>query len=69
LLDAFLRLINLLDAPERIPVLAPMIIREIYYFLLIGPQGEDFRLLGTAESQQSDWPGRGLAAGALPGGF
>ncbi|MDR2020069.1 MAG: AraC family transcriptional regulator [Treponema sp.] len=50
LLDACLRLLNLLDAPERIPVLAPMIIREIHYFLLTGPEGEDFRLLGTAES-------------------
>jgi AraC-like DNA-binding protein len=50
LLDACLRLLNLLDTPERIPVLAPIIIREIHYFLLIGPEGEDFRLLGTAES-------------------
>jgi hypothetical protein len=39
LLDACLRLLNLLDTPERIPVLAPMIIREIHYFLLIGPEG------------------------------
>jgi AraC-like DNA-binding protein len=50
LLDACLRLLNLLDTPERIPVLAPMIIREIHYFLLIGPEGEAFRLLGIAES-------------------
>ena len=50
LLDACLRLVNLLDTPERIPVFAPMIIREIHYYLLIGPRGEDFRLLGTAES-------------------
>jgi transcriptional regulator GlxA family with amidase domain len=27
-----------------------MIIREMHYFLLIGPEGEDFRLLGIAES-------------------
>jgi AraC-like DNA-binding protein len=50
LLDAYLRLLNLLDTPERIPVLAPMIIREIHYFILIGPEGEDFRLLGMTES-------------------
>ncbi|MDR1250746.1 MAG: AraC family transcriptional regulator [Treponema sp.] len=50
LLDAFLRLLHLLDTPERIPVLAPMIIHEIHYFLLIGPEGEDFRLLGTEGS-------------------
>ena len=48
LLDACLRLVRLLDTPERMPVLAPMIIREIHYYLLTGPEGEDFRLLGTA---------------------
>jgi AraC-like DNA-binding protein len=50
LLDACLRLLQLLDTPERIPVLAPMIIREIHYLLLIGPEGEEFRLLGTNET-------------------
>jgi AraC-like DNA-binding protein len=50
LLDACLRLLHLLDTPERIPVFAPMIMREIHYYLLTGPGGEDFRLLGTAES-------------------
>jgi AraC-like DNA-binding protein len=50
MLEAYLRLLNLLDTPERIPVLAPMIMREIHYYLLAGPEGEDFRLLGTAES-------------------
>ncbi|MDR2522715.1 MAG: AraC family transcriptional regulator [Synergistaceae bacterium] len=53
LLEASLRLLNLLDTPERIPVLAPMIIREIHYYLLIGPQGEDFRLLGTLETSSN----------------
>jgi AraC-like DNA-binding protein len=50
LLDAYLRLISLLDRPERIPVLAPMIIREIHYLLLTGPEGEDFRLLGISKT-------------------
>jgi AraC-like DNA-binding protein len=50
LLDACLRLVNLLDTPEKIPVLAPMIIREIHYSLLTGPEGEDFRLLGIYET-------------------
>jgi AraC-like DNA-binding protein len=50
LLEACLRLLKLLNTPERISLLAPMIIREIYYYLLIGPQGEDFRLLGTSET-------------------
>jgi AraC-like DNA-binding protein len=53
LLDACLRLVSLLDTPDRIPVLAPMIIREIHYLLLIGPEGEDFRLLGAVESPNS----------------
>jgi AraC-like DNA-binding protein len=50
LLEGCLRLINLLDTPERIPVIAPMIMREIHYYLLTGPEGDDFRLLGTVES-------------------
>ncbi|MDR2740098.1 MAG: AraC family transcriptional regulator, partial [Treponema sp.] len=50
MLEACLRLVHLLDAPERIPVIAPMIMREIHYYLLTGPEGEDFRLLGTAEN-------------------
>jgi AraC-like DNA-binding protein len=49
-LEACLRLVNLLETPERIPVIAPMIMREIHYYLLTGPEGDDFRLLGTAES-------------------
>ena len=46
-LDAFLRLVELLEKPEQIPVLAPMIIREIHYRLLIGPQGERLRMVNT----------------------
>ena len=34
LLDGFLRLVRLLDAPTDIPVLAPLILREIEYRLL-----------------------------------
>jgi len=36
LLDALLRLVRLLDAPEDIPVLAPLILRELQYRLLQG---------------------------------
>jgi AraC-like DNA-binding protein len=50
LLEACLRLVNLLDTPERIPVIAPMIIREIHYYLLTGSEGEAFMLLGTHET-------------------
>jgi len=50
-LEAFLRLADLLDKPKQIPVLAPMIIREIHYKLLIGPQGEDLRKINTLGTQ------------------
>ena len=49
-LDAFSRLVDLLDSPEQIPVLAPMIIREIYYRMLIGEQGEFLRRFHTLGS-------------------
>ena len=52
-LDAFLRLVELLDKPEQIAVLAPMIIREIHYRLLIGPQGERLRLINTLGTQSN----------------
>jgi len=39
LLDGFLRLVRLLDTPEDVPVLAPLILREIDYRLL---QSEQF---------------------------
>ena len=45
LLDAFLRLARLLDTPERIPILAPLVIREIHYLLLIGPPGSGKTML------------------------
>jgi len=39
LLDAALKLIRLLDTPDEINFLAPLIIREIIYRLLRGEQG------------------------------
>ena len=39
LTDALLRLARLLDTPQDIPLLAPMVIREIYYRLLNGSYG------------------------------
>jgi AraC-like DNA-binding protein len=39
LLDAFLRLLDLLDEPADIPIIAPLVQREIYYRLLVGDQG------------------------------
>ncbi len=39
LLGAAVRLVRLLDTPQHIPVLAPLIQREILYLLLVGEQG------------------------------
>lgn len=38
LLEGLVRLVRLLDAPQDIPVLAPLIRRELHYRLLQGPQ-------------------------------
>ena len=53
LLDPILRLLRLLDQPQDIPVLAPLIVREIHYRLLLGPQGEMLRQLARPASQLS----------------
>lgn len=39
LLDAAIRLVRLLDTPEDIPVLAPLVLKEIIYRLLQGAHG------------------------------
>lgn len=52
-LAAFLRLVELLEKPEQIPVRAPMIIREIHYLLLIGSQGSSLRQLNTLGTQSN----------------
>jgi AraC-like DNA-binding protein len=50
LLDCALRLTRLLDTPQDIPMLAPMVIREIYYRLLMGEQSEAVRQIATSGS-------------------
>ena len=50
LLDAFLRLLKLLETPEDIPVLAPLIKQEIAYRLLTGEQGPRLRQITTVEN-------------------
>ena len=45
LLDAFVRLVRLLDAPAEARVLLPLITREIIYRLLMGEQGGRLRHL------------------------
>jgi AraC-like DNA-binding protein len=51
LLTAFQRLINLLDEPKDIPILAPLIQREISYRLLVGDQGVRLRQMASVGSQ------------------
>lgn len=51
LLTAFQRLIDLLGEEQDIPILAPIIQREIIYRLLVGDQGARLRQIATAGSQ------------------
>jgi AraC-like DNA-binding protein len=50
LLTAFQRLIDLLAEPKDIPILAPIIQREIFYRLLVGDQGARLRQMASAGS-------------------
>jgi transcriptional regulator GlxA family with amidase domain len=50
LIDAVVRLLRLLDHPRDLPVLAPMIEREILWRLITGEQGATVRHLGLADS-------------------
>jgi len=49
LLDAVLRMVKLLDSPEDVDVLAPVVLREIYYRVLRGDLGS--RLVDLAQSE------------------
>jgi AraC-like DNA-binding protein len=51
LVTAFQRLIDLLSEPKDIPILAPIIKREIFYRLLVGDQGMRLRQMASAGSQ------------------
>ena len=51
LLSAFQRLIDLLAEPKDIPILAPVIQREILYRLLVGDQGNRLRQIASAGSR------------------
>nr|WP_268801192.1 AraC family transcriptional regulator [Pseudomonas sp. BSw22131] len=51
LLDAVIRLIRLLDSPKDIPMLAPLINREILYRLLRGQQGHKLYEIAIANCQ------------------
>ena len=49
--DAAIRLLKLLDRPDDIPALLPLIEQEIIYRLLTGPQSGRLRQMAVTESQ------------------
>ena len=49
--DAAIRLLKLLDRPDDIPALLPLIEQEIIYRLLTGPQSARLRQMAVTESQ------------------
>ena len=51
LLSCFTRLIDLLAEEDTIPLLAPVIMKEIFFRLLVGDQGRRLRQISTALSQ------------------
>ncbi len=54
LLNAVLRLVELLDEESDIPILAPTIQKEIIYRLLVGEQGARLRQIATAGSLSNE---------------
>lgn len=53
MLDAFVRLAELFDNPQKRAVLGPMIVREIHYLLLVGPNGHRLRAFHTVGTQSN----------------
>lgn len=51
LINNFQHLLELLDSPEDIPILAPLVQKEILYRLLMGEQGQRLRHIATKGSQ------------------
>lgn len=51
LLDPVLRLVRLLETPQDLPVLGPLLERELLYRLLTGEQGARLAQIATAGSQ------------------
>ncbi len=51
ILECFLRLVDLLDEPENIQIIAPMVIKELHYYLLCSPVGESLRLANSSGSK------------------
>jgi AraC-like DNA-binding protein len=53
LLEAVNRLVRLLEVPQDIPVLAPLVLREIYYRILTGEHGESVKQIVMNGSQSN----------------
>lgn len=51
MVNAILRLVQLLDSPRDARILAPLVHREILYWALVGEMGERMRRFATADSQ------------------
>jgi AraC-like DNA-binding protein len=51
LIDAATRLVELLDAPDDVAVLAPLVVREILWRLMTGEQSAMIRRIASAESR------------------
>ena len=52
-LKTFRRMVELLDRPEQIPLLAPILLQEVHLLLLLGPQGELLKSLNTHGTQSN----------------
>lgn len=52
-LEAFARLVELLDKPEQTPLRSPLLIREIITRILVSPQGPALRMLYTLGSHSN----------------
>ncbi len=52
-LETFSRLVDLLDKPGQIPLMAPLFIREILFRTLVGPQGGALRMIYTRGSHSN----------------
>ena len=50
LIECVLRLVRLLETPQDIPILAPMMLHELYYRLLVGEQSKAVRQIATSGS-------------------
>jgi AraC-like DNA-binding protein len=50
MLDSVLRLARLLDSPQEIPILAPMMMREVHYRMLSGVHGSAIAQIAVAGS-------------------